>query len=315
MPTSPLVVSTQGRWYMSTGTTREEAYDDLGDPFSIDGFPRVMPRAVWPYRSVTRNPSTGYITTEFVEGLNTSGEHESQLYMAVYSWDLDAIRAAYGITLEDAATVTIDVLYGQVMNSGESVAPLFAVIPVVLRAAVDAGTWLDHASGAVLPDPTTATDWEGVTHPGIGELALAGPAFDPRDTPAGGWLWPAAADGYSDPYGNAGTWTFPLDLSVNAGGPDGLPGRWVTLYVFGANVRVGISNEAGPDGPSPDPTLGGSTRWAVGLNATLTVGAITEMLAAPPLWQGQRIGVADAPDQFARGLVSPQSSPWQGGML
>jgi hypothetical protein len=35
----------------------------------------------------------------------------------------------------------------------------------------------------------------------------------------------------------------------------------------------------------------------------------------PPLWQRQRIGVIDAPESFASGLLTPQSSPWQGGML
>jgi hypothetical protein len=36
---------------------------------------------------------------------------------------------------------------------------------------------------------------------------------------------------------------------------------------------------------------------------------------APPLWQRQRIGVVDAPEQWTSGLVTPQSSPWQGGTL
>ncbi len=35
---------------------------------------------------------------------------------------------------------------------------------------------------------------------------------------------------------------------------------------------------------------------------------------APPLWQRQRIGVLDSPEQYASGLASPYSSPWQGGI-
>jgi hypothetical protein len=38
-------------------------------------------------------------------------------------------------------------------------------------------------------------------------------------------------------------------------------------------------------------------------------------VAVPPLWQRQRIGVMDSPEQYATGLVTPQSSPWQGGTL
>lgn len=116
---------------------------------------------------------------------------------------------------------------------------------------------------------------------------------------------------------------FPIGL--NGGAQNSAYTEWLdnsSLWPTGVDPGVDTTGSyPPPDPPSTVYTGGpGADRWAnVRLQTTWTFTIrmrwVTPTFGTPPLWQRQRIGVMDSSEQFSSGLLTPQSSPWQGGML
>jgi hypothetical protein len=112
-----------------------------------------------------------------------------------------------------------------------------------------------------------------------------------------------------------------------AGAPDyGQPRvEWLTYDPqWPLGVDPGYDETGGIPPPDPGSTVyhggQGVDRWAtVRLQVTWQFTVRWRWLGfrfgTPPLWQRQRIGVTDSSEQYSTGLVTPQSSPWQGGTL
>jgi hypothetical protein len=93
---------------------------------------------------------------------------------------------------------------------------------------------------------------------------------------------------------------------------------WPTGVMPGYDESGGI--------PPPDPGsavwIGGPAENRMGLVRMSMVTRVNLRMrwtgftfGIPPLFQRQRIGALDAPESYASGLLTPWSSPWQGGML
>jgi hypothetical protein len=262
------------------------------------------------------------------------------VWNVAYTWDLAAIEAAYG-ALPSAATVRFTILNAIKETTFSSqpgpLTPLMLMWGRRLREpehdAAPSGTgtyagetlyypssnaWRDPGSTtATTPDAWAASDADVASpssyFPGWSTLMDYGngvPGQVPMIpklpvAPLGGtYLDP----GITDPFqliGSVPSTVGDVTVSVDPAA-DAYAGRWLMLWVGFENDQVAVY---GGD------YSGGRNYGFADLSLTATLSFDGGRAYAPPLWQRQRIGVLDSPEQWTSGLVSPQSSPWQGGTL
>lgn len=267
-------------------------------------------------------------------------ENVSWTWNVAYTWDLAAIQAAYGVRLDSTATVTFTLIRSFIESLLFTPGPMTPMLLMWGRrlrepehgAAPDSGasyggTPLYYPSTNAWRDPGTTTastlmGWSATDadvtspstyFPGWSTLMDYGngvPGQVPRIpklpiAPLGGtYLDPTIGD----PFQPAGVVdaSVPGDVSVGVvPGAAAYEGRWLMLWVGFQTDQTAVYG-----GDYSHRTYGFVD---LSLTATLTFDAGRRV--APPLWQRQRIGVVDAPEQWTSGLVTPQSSPWQGGIL
>lgn len=114
-------------------------------------------------------------------------------------------------------------------------------------------------------------------------------------------------------------WPALATIAVGGDGSGSLPFALDGAYPAGTftqelSAAVDAAEGAGVDlGYTPVTRSGNWQVQATSIAATYRYLPVAA-LSRPPLWQRGRIGVLDSPDQWTSGLVTPQSSPWQGGM-